>query len=335
MCVQPPLASCRQRRLPGYTHSMAEMGRESGADWAGDADARRRAQQRAATLSLASNLFLVGVKIAAGVASGAISVLAEGIQSTVDVLASGLILLTVRAACAPPDRSHPYGHGKFENLASFGQMLLILGTVGYLLWAAWRRWQEPVMPRVDWGVAALVVALAVNAGVSRRLLWVARETGSQALEAEAAHLRTDMLACVGVLGGLVAVAVTGEPRFDPAVAAVMTVAAALAAVSLLRETLRPLLDESLPEAEEQQVRAVLDRDSRVLGYHRLRTRQAGARRLVDVHVLLDDHLSFAQAHAQAEEVEQAIREVLPNADVIVHAEPYEEELQHQEEAHRA
>ncbi len=313
---------------------MVDIGGESGAARAQDPGARLRAQQRAATLSLGSNVFLVAVKIAAGVASGAISVLAEGIQSTVDVLASGLILFTVRAASAPPDRSHPYGHGKFENLASLGQMLLILGTVAYLLSAAWQRWQEPVMPRVDWGVAALVIALVVNTLVSRRLMKVAAETGSQALEAEAAHLRTDMLACVGVLGGLLAVAITGEPRFDPAVAAVMTVVAALAAVSLLRETLRPLLDESLPEEEERQVRAVLEGDGRVLGYHRLRTRRAGARRLVDVHVLLDDDLSFAQAHAQAEEVEQAIRSVLPNADVIVHAEPYEAELQHQEEAHR-
>lgn len=290
-----------------------------------------RAQEMAARLSLGSNGFLVLVKIAAGLASGSVSVLAEGIQSTVDVAASALILLSVRAASAPPDRSHPYGHGKFENLASLGQMLLILSTVGYLLWSAWKRWLDPVMPRVDWGVAALLLALVVNALVSRHLSRVARETGSQALEAEAAHLRSDMLACVGVLGGLVAVAVTGNPRFDPAVAAIMTMLAAVGAVSLLRDTLRPLLDERLPETEEARVRAVLDGDPRVLGYHRLRTRRAGSGRLVDVHVLLDDRLSFAQAHAQAEEVEGAIRRTLPNVDVIVHAEPYEEEMRHQAE----
>lgn len=291
-------------------------------------------QERAARLSLASNGCLVIVKIAAGIASGSISVLAEGIQSTVDVAASALILVSLRAASAPPDRRHPYGHGKFENLASLGQMLLILSTVAYLLWSAWQRWLVPEMPRVDWGIAALVLALGVNGAVARHLSTVAKVSGSQALEAEAAHLRADMLACLGVLGGLLGVAVTGNPRFDPAVAAIMTLIAAFGAVSLLRETLRPLLDESLPEGEQVRVREVLDGDPRVLGYHRLRTRRAGSGRLVDLHVMLDDRLSFAEAHRQAEEVEQAIRRVLPNADVIVHAEPYEEEMRHQAEESR-
>jgi cation diffusion facilitator family transporter len=289
--------------------------------------------QAAARLSLGSNLFLVVVKIAAGFASGSISVLAEGVQSTMDVVASALILVTVRAAAAPPDREHPYGHGKLENLASLGQMLLILGSAVYLLLAAWERWQRPVMPRVDWGIAALALAAVTNEVVSRHLSRVARETGSQALEAEATHLRSDLLSCLGVLGGLVLVWVTGEARLDPFMAAVMTGVVVFSALKLLRDTLRPLLDERLPASEEARVREVLDRDARVLGYHQLRTRQAGSRRLVDVHVMLDDDLSLRDAHAIAEEVEAGIRSVLPNVDVIVHAEPYEEELRHRRERH--
>lgn len=292
-----------------------------------------RQQQRAAGLSLTSNILLVVIKIAAGIASSSISVLAEGLQSTMDVVASALILLTIRAAAAPPDRSHPYGHGKLENLASLGQMILILGTTGYLLSAAWGRWQKPVMPRVDWGAAALGTALVVNALVSRRLLRVAKETGSQALEAEAAHLRGDMLSCIGVLGGLAFVWLTGEPRLDPLVAAIMTIVVIVTAIRLLRQTLRPLLDESLPAEEQARVEAVLNADARVRSYHRLRTRQAGSHRLMDVHILLDDHLSFVGAHSIAEEVESAVRAVLPNVDVTVHAEPFEAETRHQQERH--
>jgi cation diffusion facilitator family transporter len=290
-------------------------------------------QQAAARLSLLSNIGLVILKVVAGLASGSVSVLAEGIQSTVDVLASAFILLSVRAAAAPPDPAHPYGHGKFENLASLGQALLILGTAGYLLTAAWNRWHDPVMPRVDWGMAALTVSLIVNFFVSRQLLQVSRDTGSQALYAEAEHLRSDMVSCVGVLLGLGAVWATRQPRLDPLIAAVMTVVVAVSVLRLLRDTLRPLLDESLPADEEASVRRVLDVDDRVLGYHRLRTRRAGSDRLIDVHVLLDDHLSFLQAHDVAEDVERAIRDVLPNADVIVHPEPYEAEMRHQREHH--
>jgi cation diffusion facilitator family transporter len=189
------------------------------------------------------------------------------------------------------------------------------------------------MPRLDWGIGALTLAVAVNGIVSTRLMRVAREHGSQALQAEAIHLRSDLLSCVGVLVGLAGVAITGNPRLDPAVAAVMTFFVIASAVSLLRDSLRPLLDESLPPEEEQRVLAALREDPRVLGFHKLRTRRSGSHRHVDVHVLLDDELSFSEAHRITEEVEGKIRAVLPNTDIIVHAEPYAEETRHQQERH--
>jgi cation diffusion facilitator family transporter len=142
-----------------------------------------------------------------------------------------------------------------------------------------------------------------------------------------------MWACAGVLGGLTAVWLTGEPRLDPLVAAVMTGVVAVNAARLLRTTLRPLLDESLPPEEQALVEGVLHADARVRGFHRLRTRQAGSARLMDVHILLDDHLTFRAAHKVGEEVEHAIRRALPNIDVTVHAEPFEEEIHHQREYH--
>jgi cation diffusion facilitator family transporter len=273
------------------------------------------------------------VKIVTGFASGSISVLAEGFQSTVDVLASAMILLSVRAAAAPPDERHPYGHGKLENAASLGQLALILGTSAFLLSAAWNRWQHPVMPRVDWGILALSLSIVVNWIVSRRLLAVARRIHSQALEAEAVHLRSDLLSCVGILIGLAAVGLTRWPRLDPVAAAVMTGVVIVSALKLLRETLRPLLDERLPEEEVRRIRGALQADPRVRSFHRLRTRRAGSDRFVDVHVLLDDSLSFPDAHAVAEEVEDAIRAAVPNLDVTVHPEPFAAEIRHQQEAH--
>ena len=107
----------------------------------------------------------------------------------------------------------------------------------------------------------------------------------------------------------------------------------MTALRLLRNTLRPLVDESLPPEEEARVEAVLKADPRVRSYHCLRTRQAGSHRLMDVHLLLDGHLSFVDAHAITEDVESAVRAVLPNVDVTVHSEPFEEELRHQAEQH--
>jgi cation diffusion facilitator family transporter len=299
-------------------------------------DARRevlRRQRGAAKLSLFSNILLVLTKVAAGVASGAISVLAEGVQSGLDVLASLMILWTVQRAASPPDDDHPYGHGKLESLASLVQIVLICGSAFYILLAAWNRFQAPAMPRIDWGAGALSLAIVVDFFVSRHLKIVARETGSQAIAAEAAHLQSDMISCAGVLLGLGAVWLTREPRLDPLIAGLMAFVVIGSSLKLARETVRPLLDEKLPGEEEAQIIAVLDADPRVLGYHRLRTRQAGSHRLMDVHLLLDDDLSFRQSHAIVEEVEDAIRRILPNLDIIVHAEPFEEEMRHQQEEH--
>ena len=290
-------------------------------------------QQAAARLSIYSNIFLVVIKVGAGLQSNSLSVLGEGVQSLLDILVSALIWYTVRAAAAPPDSDHPWGHGKIENLTSLGQMLLVLASIGGIWWAAYLRFQNPVMPVVDWGIAAIAVSVVVNIFMSRHMSHVARATDSTSLAAEAVHLRGDLWACAGVMLGLVSTHLFREPRLDPLCAAIMTLFAAYAAIHLLRDTIRPLLDETLPGEEEASIREVLQRDARVLDFHKLRTRQAGARRLADVHIMLDDNLSFRAAHAISEEVEDAIRAALPNTDVIVHFEPFEEEARHQREAH--
>ncbi len=290
-------------------------------------------QQNVARLSIWANVLLVVIKIGAGVASHSLSVLAEGIQSLLDIFASTLILYAVRAAAAPPDRAHPWGHGKFENITALLQMTLMLGSVGGIWWASWARWMHPSMPHVDIGLIALAVSAGVNIAVGARVARVARDTRSMALHGEVVHLRGDLWAVCGVMVGLLATHAFNEPRFDPFFAAVMTVFSLHSALILIRDTLRPLLDERLPFEEEAQIRAALDGDARVLGFHRLRTRQAGSHRYADVHVMLSDELTFREAHAVSEDIEDALRAALPNMDVIVHAEPFEEESLHQREVH--
>lgn len=290
-------------------------------------------QESVAKLSLWANVFLVIIKMAAGAASGSLSVLAEGIQSLLDIFASAAILWTLRAANSPPDPAHPYGHGKFENVVSLGQMGLIFASI-FGIWAAsWHRFHHPEMPHVDWGIAAITLSGAVNVAVSFRVAHVAKKFNSASLAAEAVHLRGDLWACLGILLGLGATHVFQEPRLDPIFAAGMTLFALANMMHLLRDTIRPLVDESLPSDDERCIRDVLLRDERVLGFHKLRTRQAGSQKLADVHILLDDDLSFREAHRIGEEIEDALREALPNLDIMVHAEPYYEEIEHQRERH--
>ena len=252
--------------------------------------------------------------------------LAEGIQSFLDIFASTMILYSVRAAAAPPDRAHPWGHGKIENASAMVQMLLVLASIVGILAIAWVRWMHPVMPQVGIGIAALLISVLVNLLVSRRVRRVAKTTDSSSLLAEAVHLQSDLWACSGVLTGLVLTHLFNNPRLDPVCAILMTAFAFYSAGHLMRDSLRPLLDESLPAHEETRIKEVLKADARVIDFHKLRTRRAGSMRLVDVHVMLPDEISFRQAHDITEEIEVSIRQALPNVDVIVHPEPYEEEM---------
>jgi len=293
-----------------------------------------REQVAVAKLSLWANVFLVTIKIAAGAKSGSLSVLAEGIQSLLDIFASAAILWTLRAANAPPDTAHPYGHGKFENVVSLGQMALIFLSIFGIWAAAWHRFQFPQMPAVDWGIAAITLSGVVNLAVSVRVARVAKKFNSSALAAEAVHLRGDLWACTGVLIGLVATHLFNEARLDPIFAAGMTLLAFANALYLMRDVVKPLVDASLGDDDEMRILDVLQQDRRVLGYHKLRTRQAGSLKLADVHVLLDDELSFKEAHRISEEIEDALRTALPNLDIVVHIEPFHEETQHQRDKHR-
>jgi len=293
-----------------------------------------REQVSVAKLSLWANVFLVTIKIAAGARSGSLSVLAEGIQSLLDIFASAAILWTLRASNAPPDTAHPYGHGKFENVVSLGQMALIFLSIFGIWAAAWHRFQFPQMPQVDWGIAAITLSGIVNLAVSVRVARVAKEFNSSALAAEAVHLRGDLWASSGVLIGLVATHIFNEARLDPIFAAGMSCVAFANALHLMRDVVKPLVDASLDDADETRILDVLQRDPRVLGYHKLRTRQAGSLKLADVHVLLDDELSFKEAHRISEDIEDALRVALPNLDIVVHIEPFHEETRHQREKHR-
>jgi cation diffusion facilitator family transporter len=129
------------------------------------------------------------------------------------------------------------------------------------------------------------------------------------------------------------VRLTGWAPLDPLIAAGLAVVVIVTAIRLIRASLRPLLDQSLPTEEIVRIRRALDADDRVMGYHKLRTRQAGTQRHVDVHIMLEDSLPLSEAHAIGEEIERAIRRTLPNLDVVVHVEPYAEEMSHQANHH--
>lgn len=289
--------------------------------------------QRAATVSLVSTVVVVVVKLVAAWLSGSISVLAEGLQSIMDIAMSGVALATVRYASKPADEGHPYGHGKAELLASAVQMVVILGSSIFILWAAYGRILQPQEIRWDWGAGAMIYAMAANFVVASHLHRVARRYPSASLESEALHLKADTAAAFGVLVGMLLVGLTKETILDPVAAAVFTLLAMSGAVKRLRGLAHPLMDGALPIGETEKLKQVLAEHPEVRGYHNLRTRMVGNLRFVDLHVMLDDALTFVRAHELAEEIESELKAALGGATVSIHYEPYEAEVEHRRREH--
>jgi cation diffusion facilitator family transporter len=299
------------------------------------AAAGRRRKTAAAALSVVSNTLLVILKLIVGIGFGSVGVISEAIHSATDLLAAAIAYLSVRASDTPPDADHPYGHGKIESISGLAEALLIYLAGGFIITQAAQKLMAPDhhAGEVGAGLAVMAFSAAINAVLSTHLRRVAQATDSLALEADARHLRADVLTSCGVFGGLLLVRFTGQAWFDPVTALLVALLILSTAFKLTRDALRPLMDASLPPEEELAIHQVLDTDTRVLGYHKLRTRKSGSQRHADVHVQIDDDCTLVQAHDLTEELEDQIRAALPAININIHIEPYYAEMRHQREVH--
>ncbi|MEJ7750630.1 MAG: cation diffusion facilitator family transporter [Thermoleophilaceae bacterium] len=288
------------------------------------AQAPRSAKTRPAGFSILSNTLLIALKLAAGVITGSIAILTEAVHSSIDLIASVIAYFSLRKADEPADADHPYGHAKIENLSAAIQGMLILVGAGIIIYEATRRLADPPpVESLGVGIAVIGFSIVVNLGMSTYLYRRAGATESPALEGDAAHLRTDAATSVGVLVALVLVQTTGIELFDPAVALLVAGAIVGAGLRIVARSSRVLVDEALPEHELAAVReAIADHAApEVAGFHKLRARRAGSRRYVDLHVQFAEGTTLSRAHAITHELQEAVRDRLRDADVLIHLEP--------------
>ena len=278
----------------------------------------------AAAVSVASNAALIALKLVAGVLTGSVAILADAVNSAIDLLASVVAYFSVREADKPADPEHPYGHEKLENLAAAIEGMLILVGAGIVVYESVRRLASGAEVRnLALGIAIIALTVVVNFAVSAFLSRRAQQTGSPALEGDAAHLRTDAISSAGVLIGLGLVELTGAAWLDPVVALLVTLAIVGTGMRLLTRSGRVLVDEALPEHEltaiQEEIQGFGPRG--VAGFHALRGRRAGARVYVDLHLQFRTGTSLEDAHDVAHQLQDAIRTRRGGADVLIHLEP--------------
>jgi cation diffusion facilitator family transporter len=291
---------------------------------AGNGTGDPQVKLRTAALSLASNSILILLKVVAGSITGSVAILTEAVHSSIDLVASVVAFFSVRKAGEPADESHRYGHEKVENLAAAIEGILILvGSAAIAFQAIRHLAAGEHVQRLGVGIAVVAFSLVVNLIVSSVIARTARETASPALEGDAAHLRTDALTSLAVLIGLALVQITGAQWLDPVVALAVAAAIVVTGVRLLSRSSRVLVDEALPGDEVAAIRSAIEEFAArgVVGYHELRTRRAGARRYVDLHVQFSRGTSLEDAHRTAHELQDVIGARLGGADVLIHLEP--------------
>ena len=264
---------------------------------------------------------LIGAKLLAWQLSGSVSLLATLVDSGLDVVASLVNLLAVRHALSPADHDHRFGHGKAEAIAGLGQAVLITGSSLFLIYASFQRILEPV-PLAGFGLGMWVMVFSIL--MTLLLLTFQRHvillTDSTAIRADALHYRTDLLVNASVLLAL-ALSRWGWPGFDPLFAIVIAFYILYSAWEIISHAFDHLMDRELPDEERLEIEQIVLLHPEVRGLHDLRTRRSGTDTFVQMHIELDDHISLKEAHRIVVQVETAVVEVFPGAEVLIHPDP--------------
>jgi cation diffusion facilitator family transporter len=281
---------------------------------------------RFAWLSIAAALATIALKCGAYFLTGSLGLLSDGIDSFVNLIGAVMVLAMLTVAARPADEDHSYGHSKAEYFSSGVEgtlILLVALTIGAVAVAGLI--QPKQLDQIGLGLAISTLASLINLGVGLLLLHAGRKARSIALEADARHLTTDVWTSAGVLVGVGAVAITGWQRLDPMVALAVAVSLIWTGLGIVRRSVSGLMDTALPKSEQELIQNVLrtyEKDG--LQFHAVRTREAGARKFVSMHVLVPGNWTVNRGHRLLEQLERKIRKVLPHVIEFTHLEPLDD-----------
>ncbi len=279
-----------------------------------------------AWLSVATSIVVIALKFGAYLLTDSVGLLSDAVESVVNIVAALVALAVLTYSAAKPDREHNFGHEKAEYFSSGIEGALIFVAAGAIVWTAIPRLLTPQpLEQVSMGLALAVVASLANAGCAWVMLRAARAHRSITLEADARHLLTDVWTTVGVLVGVVLVQVTGWLRLDPIIAVAVALQIVWTGWHLMRRSFEGLMDRAIPDEDRAVITSVLDNLRHEGGdYHALRTRIAGSKSFVNVHILVPGRMSVQSGHDLCERLESEIQAKLPHVEVLTHLEPLED-----------
>ncbi len=287
-------------------------------------ETNRSSLTRFAWLSISAAVVTIALKLVAYRLTGSVGLLSDAIESLVNLVGGIMALAMLTIAARPADEDHPFGHSKAEYFSSGVEGTLILLAAMSIAYAATGRLVAPKpLEQVGLGLAVSVLASLVNLAVALVLLRVGRKRNSITLEANAQHLLTDVWTSVGVVVGVAAVVLTGWQRLDPIVALGVAANIVWTGIGIVRRSAGGLMDSALSAEDLAAVERVFQSHQEGgLRFHKLQTRQAGARKFISVHVQVPGDWTVDRGHQTAGRIATDIRQVLPEAYVTTHLEPF-------------
>jgi len=286
-------------------------------------DKAERLKRLAAVAAVTVAGLLIAAKTGAWLVTGSVSLLSTLIDSMLDLAASLVNLFAIRHALQPADREHRFGHGKAEPLAGLAQAAFVSGSAAFLLFEAFQRLVHPVsIGNTTFGIAVMVFSIVLTLGLVAFQKFVVRRTGSVAISADSLHYSADLLVNTSVVVALLLTVNLGWSAADPLFAIGIAMFILRGAWSIFRSSLDLLMDRELPEEERQRIREIATSHGGVISLHDLRTRSSGTKIFIQFHLEMDGRLTLLEAHEIADDVMDDIEDAFPDAEVLIHEDPF-------------
>jgi cation diffusion facilitator family transporter len=294
----------------------------------GEESRRRKRLIRIISVAIVVSLVTISMKTGAWLVTGSVGLLSDAIESVVNLIAALVGLVVILWSTRPPDEEHAYGHEKADYLSAGFEGALILAAAGTIAWVAIDRLINPTgLTDIGIGLTISVAASVINFGAAKMLVKAGKEEGSLTLVADGQHLMADFWTSLGVVTGVALAWLTGWGPLDSIVALLVAVHIVRTGYSLVRESMGGLMVRALPDGERAAIDAVLaGHRGESVEFHALRTRRAGRRAFISVHVLVPGGWTVQEGHDFVEEVEGELRAALDNATVFTHLEPIEDPI---------
>jgi len=286
---------------------------------------RNRKKLSIAKSSMFAAIFIVFLKFLAAYFSGSLGVLSELFHSSTDLIATIATILSVKFSSKPPDEMHNYGHEKIESFSALFQVIILIGMCAYLVYESIERIINHVPVQISiFTFSVILICVFIDISRSRALMKVAKETKSQALEADSLHFASDVWSSVVVLIGMLFTYFNLSPLADPVSAIIVSILIIVATFRLTKRAFDSLMDRVPPGLREKIFKEIKSMEG-VEGIKNFRLRSSGSKIFIDMVILIARTKMFSRTHEIMDSVERRINELAPGADIVIHSEPTETE----------